>query len=128
MVPPMTAGTAQAHARRSPRPAAWVTCCALVMLAGVLMRVWIHTRSPITPSIDGGYYAIQPRSLLEHGQLDYPDMPLKFTLDAGLARCLQATTSMPLDEACMRASQVTDCVGPTLIAVPVFLVAASMGG
>ena len=98
------------------------------MLAGVLVRVWIHTRSPITPSIDGGYYAIQPRSLLEHGQLDYPDMPLKFALDAGLARCLQATTSMPLDEACMRASQVTDCVGPTLIAVPVFLVAASMGG
>ena len=115
-------------ARRSPSRRAWIAGCVLVVLAGVLVRAWIHTRSPITPSIDGGYYAIQPRSLIAHGKLDYPDMPLKFALDAGLARCLQATTAMTLDEACMRASQVTDCVGPALIAVPVFLIAASVGG
>gem|GEM_PF-1632769 len=101
----------------------WIAACVMVMLAGITARVCVHTRNPITPSMDGGYYAIQPRSLLRTGALDYPDVPLKFALDACVAKVLMATTAMDINSACMRASQVTDCIAAPLMAVPIFLLA-----
>lgn len=47
---------------------------------GFVFYLWILTRHPLIYGIDGPYYLIQVRSLLESGRLRYGDPPLAFLL------------------------------------------------
>lgn len=65
----------------------WVTAAALIFLAvrGFQVRWELLTASPYPLGVDGYFYPIQLRSLLERGHLYYPASPLAFWLMAPLA-------------------------------------------
>ena len=79
----------------------WVTAAALVMLAahGVWVRWELLTASPYPLGVDGYFYPIQLRSLLERGQLYYPASPLAFWLMAPLAALTDPITGAKLGAA-----------------------------
>jgi len=52
---------------------------------GLLFNIWVFSRSPFIPGVDGPYYLIQVRGLLKDGHLVYGDPPLAFYLFAFFA-------------------------------------------
>ena len=54
----------------------------LIWLLGFLFSLWVLTRYPLIYGVDGPYYLIQVRGLLEEGRLLYGDPPLAFILFA----------------------------------------------
>jgi len=83
------------------------------------MRAWLQFSSPLAPGMNGAYYFVQARAVLEHGRLGIPDLPLTFWLHAGLARLVAALTSWPQDQAIVFAVKLADSVLPPLVALPV---------
>ena len=55
---------------------------ALIWAIGFAFYLEILTRHPLMYGIDGPYYLVQVRSLLEAGRLEYGDPPLSFVLFA----------------------------------------------
>ncbi len=51
-----------------------------IIVIGFVFYLWILTRHPLIYGIDGPYYLIQVRSLLESGQLAHGDPPLSLLL------------------------------------------------
>ena len=77
--------------------------------------------TPMVPGMNGGYYLVQARALLEAGKLGIPDLPLTFTLQAAFAKVLQWLTGHSLESSILLAVKIADAVLPTLVALPVFL-------
>jgi hypothetical protein len=112
----------------TPAPRAWLArwgvpiACA-VAVAGLVghaaaARLEFLRSSPYPLGVDGYYYAIQLRSLLETGHLAYPASPLVFWLFAPLA----AATD-PIVGAKIGAALIT-----ALIAVPAYLLGKRLSG
>lgn len=81
------------------------------------VRYGILTETPFPVGIDGYFYPIQLRSLLEHGALAYPASPLGFWLMAPLAALTDPMTGAKLGAALFGA----------LIALPAYGVGARLG-
>lgn len=81
------------------------------------MRYGILTETPFPVGIDGYFYPIQLRSLLEHGALAYPASPLGFWLMAPLAALTDPMTGAKLGAALFGA----------LIALPAYGIGARLG-
>jgi len=92
----------------------------LVTLVSIAERAWLLFSTPLMPGINGAYYLVQTRALLEHGRLGIPDLPLTFWVDAGLASLVQLFSGMALEPSIMLAVKLEDAVLPALVAMPVF--------
>ena len=93
----------------------------LVVAAAVAARSWLLWSTPLVPGMNGGYYLVQARALLEHGALGIPDLPLTFLLQAAFAKLVQLTTGRSLETSILLAVRLCDAILPTLVAIPVFL-------
>ena len=94
--------------------------CALIALAGwsFWQRWQLVTASPFPVGVDGYFYPIELRSLLEHGRLQYPASPLAFYLMAPFAAITDPITGAKLGAAVFGAA----------IAGPAYGVGARLGG
>ena len=99
----------------------WLAALALLMGAVIAARAWINFGSAVPPGMDAGYYAVQARSLLEHGRLQWSDVPLVFALDAALAKLAMATCGWSVDQATMWSTRVVDSVAQPFVAVVIFV-------
>lgn len=93
-----------------------------VILAAVVVRSWLHWHSPYVPGMNGAYYLIQARALLEKGHLGVPDLPLTFMLQAGVARGLMLL-GLGQERAIVSAVKLCDGCLPPLAAWPVWWLA-----
>lgn len=95
---------------------------AIGLIGLVAWSVWARYRflasSPYPMGVDGYFYPIQLRSILEHGHLQYPASPLAFYLMAPLAWLTDPITGAKLGAA----------IGGALIAFPAYAVGARLGG
>ena len=92
-----------------------------VVAAGVAARAWLLWSTPLVPGMNGGYYLVQARALLEHGRLGIPDLPLTFLLQAGIAKLLQGVAGRGLEASILFSVRLCDALLPPLVALPVFL-------
>jgi len=51
-------------------------------IIALLLRLFVNFRFELIPGINGGYYPVQVRQLLENGWIGFNDMPLYFLLNA----------------------------------------------
>lgn len=102
---------------RATAVAPWLALAALVAWSA-WHRWQVLTASPHPVGIDGYYYAIQVRALLERGELAYPAAPLTFYLMALVARFADVITSVKLVAA----------LAGALAAVPAFGIGRRLGG
>jgi hypothetical protein len=92
-----------------------------IMLAAMTGRAWLLFGTPYVPGVNGAYYLIQARAILERGVLGIPDLPLTFYLQAGLAWLLAQAGDMAIENAIMLAVKSCDAVLPVLVAWPTFV-------
>jgi hypothetical protein len=92
-----------------------------IIAAAVAARAWLLFRTPYVPGMNGGYYLVQARALLERGVLGIPDMPLTFHLHAALAWSLAQVGGMAQTEAIVWAVKLCDALLPPLVAWPVLV-------
>ena len=97
-----------------------VVLTAILSLA-VAVRAWLLFSTPFMPGVNGAYYLIQTRALLDRGTLGLPDMPLTFGVQAALAGLLAWPGWMASSDAILLAVKLCDAVLPVLVALPVFL-------
>lgn len=92
-----------------------------IMLLAVAGRAWLLFGTPYMPGVNGAYYLIQARAILERGALGLSDLPLTFYMHAGLAWLLTHAGGMAMADAIMLAVKLCDAVLPVLIAWPTFV-------
>jgi hypothetical protein len=98
---------------------------AAVVLTGVLARACIDLATPLLPKVNGAYYLVQVRSLLERGRLAFADFPLVFWIEAALARLLSllGAGGPGGESAIVAAVKAVDILLPPLAALPVISLA-----
>ena len=94
---------------------------ALVILVASVARGILLFDTPLMPGTNGVYYLVQARSLLLHGSLGLPDLPLTFYVQASLAQIIQPISGWDIDSCILFAVKLTDSVLPALAALPVAL-------
>ncbi|MBE7452335.1 MAG: glycosyltransferase family 39 protein [Kofleriaceae bacterium] len=105
------------HRERLLAAGAWAAVLALA--AWSTWHRWaLLTESPYPVGVDGWYYPIQLRSLLERGELAYPAAPLTFWLMAPVAALTDPIV----------AAKVIAALGGGLVGVPAFLLGRRVGG
>ena len=92
-----------------------------IMLLAVAGRAWLLFSTPYMPGVNGAYYLIQARAILERGVLGISDLPLTFYLEAGLAWLIAKAGGMAMMDAIMLAVKSCDAVLPVLVAWPTFV-------
>jgi hypothetical protein len=109
--------SAPARASAPAEGASWLAVAALVA-ASAWWRWEFLTSTPYPLGVDGYYYPVQLRALLEDGALAYPASPLAFWLMAPLAAWLGPIAGAKLGAA----------LGGALVAVPAFGLGRRFGG
>ncbi|MEO6772788.1 MAG: hypothetical protein ABI467_07160 [Kofleriaceae bacterium] len=100
------------------RRAAVVAALAVIVAAACWQRWHVLGATPFPVGIDGYFYPIEVRSLLEHGALRYPASPVTFYWMLPFAAATDPITGAKLAAA----------LGTALIAVPAFGVGARLAG
>ena len=90
----------------------------IIVLLAVAARAVLQFSTPLAPGMNGAYYFVQARSLLEHGKLGIPDLPLTFWVHASLSRIFQGVTGWDQARSIVIAVKATDSVLPPLAALP----------
>lgn len=85
----------------------------IAVVIGIVAKLSL-TRGDLLPGLDGAYYWIQVRSLLENQSLAFPDLPLVFWIQAGIAKVIG---NVPL------AVRISDAVLPAISAIPIYFIA-----
>jgi hypothetical protein len=92
---------------------------AAAVAAAAAVRAAIDLATPLVPKVNGAYYLVQVRALLETGRLAFPDFPLVFFLEAALAKLLAALgVGGTSGGAIVAAVKAVDIALPPLAAVP----------
>ncbi|MEI6714086.1 MAG: hypothetical protein WCO60_10065 [Verrucomicrobiota bacterium] len=90
------------------------------MLTAIITRAWLLFSTPLVPGINGAYYLVQTRSLLEKSTLGIPDLPLTFLIQSGVAKLILCLSNLPSDQAILYAVKFSDAILPAFLALPVF--------
>jgi hypothetical protein len=91
----------------------------LALAAWSVWQRWeLLDSTPYPVGVDGWYYPIQVRALLERGELAYPAAPLTFWLMAPVALISDPIT----------AAKIIAALGGGIVAVPAFLLGRRVGG
>lgn len=90
-----------------------LTTSLLAVLAGIVAKLSL-TKSELLPGLDGAFYWVQVRSVLENHSLAFSDLPLVFWVQAAIAKVVG---DVPLGV------RISDAVLPALSAIPIYLIA-----
>lgn len=90
-------------------------------LSLLLVRLLINYHTSLIPGINGGYYPVQVRSLINTGHLGFPDLPLYFYLNALIVKIVSWLTSLDIDQIIIHTSKILDSISLPLFLIPLFL-------
>lgn len=99
----------------------WCRTAALLYVGTCAVRLILNLRHAVPPGMDAGYYPLQTRSLLLHGELTGSTPPLIFWLDAALTRVILMLSDRSLNDAAILATRIIDGVIHPWVAVPILL-------
>ena len=85
----------------------------LAVLVGIVAKLSL-TKGDLLPGLDGAYYWVQVRSVLERQTLAFSDLPLIFWVQAAVAKFFGDV---------QLAVRISDAVLPALSAIPIYLIA-----
>ncbi|MBL9146999.1 MAG: hypothetical protein JNM99_25170, partial [Verrucomicrobiaceae bacterium] len=91
----------------------------LAFFVAASARAWLHFSTPMVQGMNGAYYLVQARSLIEKFSLAIPDLPLVFVIQAAIAKVIHLLSSLDLNQAVMLAVKTVDSVLPALAVFPI---------
>ncbi|MCF6280586.1 MAG: hypothetical protein L3J14_09610 [Flavobacteriaceae bacterium] len=95
----------------------------LIIVAGILLRLYKNFSSSLIPGINGGYYPFQVKLILENSKLGFSDMPFIFYFQALIVKILTFFVDTDIDTLIINTSKIVDSIFPTLVVLPVFILA-----
>jgi hypothetical protein len=90
----------------------------LVGLIIIIGRYWINFSNELIPGINGGYYPLQVRSLIENHQLAFSDMPLLFYLNFCIIKIINVFGLVTTDQLIISVIKWVDCFSLLLLYLP----------
>ncbi len=97
----------------------------IYIIFGVLLltlRLIFNFTYDLIPGINGGYYPLQVRTLLDSGHLGFSDMPLYFYLNAFIVKIASFFTTIDTDPLIIYTSKLIDSISMPLIVIPIYLI------
>ncbi len=91
-------------------------------IALLILRLIFNFSYELIPGINGGYYPLQVRSLLETGRLGFPDMPLYFYLNAAVVKIIAFFIPADLNLLIIHSNKIIDAISLPLIIIPLYLI------
>ncbi|MCO6491558.1 MAG: hypothetical protein J5I98_24290 [Phaeodactylibacter sp.] len=98
----------------------------LVFLLAAALRGSIHFRQELIPGVNGGYYPLQVRSLLENGRLGFADMPLYFWFNAFWVKVLAVFSATPAESWIIPVVKTVDSLFLPLLLIPLYFIARGL--
>lgn len=95
----------------------------MILVISWLARAWLLWSTPYVPGVNGAYYLVQARALLERGRMGVPDFPLVFHLHAAVAGVIERISGCPVEIAVLWSVKGWDSLVPALVAWPVYAIA-----
>ena len=92
------------------------------------LRLIFNYNSELIAGINGGYYPLQVRTLLETGHLGFSDMPLYFYLNAFIVKIASLLTNIDIDVLIIHTLKIIDSISLPLLVFPLYLTAISFFG
>lgn len=105
----------------------WLVVTLVVFVLAALARAALLFEHDMVPGMNGAYYLVQARSLMEKAALAIPDLPLVFVLHAGAAMVL-GWFGLAEREAVLLAVKLGDSLLPALAVIPALALASSWAG
>ena len=109
------------YLRRNPSTVTIFFIAGLVLLAMVI-RLMTNFRLELIPGINGGYYPLIARNLLEFNSLRYPDAPFIHWIIAGVGRLTSLIGGVSTNQALLISSRLIDSLIPPLTCIPILLI------
>jgi len=95
----------------------------IIGLLAMLLRFHLNFQTHLVPGLNGGYYLVQVRSLLNNGNLAFPDMPLLFYLQGLLVKIIAwLMPAQQPDLIIIFVAKFTDSIGLPLMLIPIYLI------
>jgi hypothetical protein len=88
----------------------------------VILRFVLNFSSTLIPGINGGYYPVQVRSIMNTGHLGFPDMPLYFYLNVLFVKISSLFTGADVGWLIIIVSKIIDSISLPLLLIPLFLI------
>lgn len=101
---------------------AWIPIILLILI-GVSIRLANNFSTSLIPGVNGGYYPFQVKSILDNFRLGYSDMPFIFYFQALIVKILTIFIKGDINHIIIVTSKIVDSILPTLIVLPVFILA-----
>lgn len=102
---------------------------ALILFVFIAILIRLHTQfsQELIPGINGGYYPLLARNILESGRMNYPDAPLIHYFNAFVAKLISLITGKTTDASVLLAVRLTDSLIPPLVILPLLGFARRLG-
>ena len=92
----------------------------LIGMTAFSVRLYFNFSQELIPGVNGGYYPLQVRSILENGSLGFPDMPFLFYLDAWLLKLLSFIGFASSDVLILQVVKIIDSLSLPLVLIPLY--------
>lgn len=91
-----------------------------VGLIALGIRLYFNFSQELIPGVNGGYYPLQVRFILENGYLAFPDMPLLFYFDAFLIKVISFLGIDISDKLILFIVKLIDSISLPLLLIPLY--------
>ncbi|MBK8879995.1 MAG: hypothetical protein IPN74_16075 [Haliscomenobacter sp.] len=92
----------------------------LITLIAIILRLYVSFSHDLILGVDGGYYPLQVRNILNTGFLSFNDVPLYFYFCASIVKVLSVLGFTMPDESIISVIKIVDSVALPLLAIPLF--------
>lgn len=99
-----------------------VAATLLVATLSILFKLQISS-GKLLPGLDGAYYWVQVRTLLERGTLAFSDLPMVFWIQGGFVWLARFITGQDLDVLIPLVVRLSDAILPILSVIPIVVFA-----
>jgi len=92
----------------------------LITLIAIIIRIYLSFSTELIAGMDGGYYPLQVRNILNTGFLSYSDVPLYFYFCASIVKLISIFGFSASNEMIILVIKIIDCLALPLLTIPLF--------
>jgi hypothetical protein len=92
----------------------------LIGLIAITLRFYINFSSDLIIGVNGAYYPLQVRHILQHGTLAFNDMPFLFYLNAAIIKIISLFGVAINDNLIINVVKVVDSIGLPMLLIPLY--------
>jgi hypothetical protein len=92
----------------------------IVFAITAFIRLWLNFSHELIPGVNGGYYPLQVRAIVENGYLAFSDMPFLFYIDALIVKFLSLIGFSLNNSLILNTVKIIDSFSIPLIVIPLY--------